>query len=250
MPGKPDPDKAQAAALRERLLADLPQILGEMICDIQLEVDRVFAATDDQKSRRRAVAFAVHKIAYNTMSVDEILTCVWPCSPARWKSPEWQAKLLQYALRVICKWHSPQQLDRFTPDDIFYILNRSLKPFVPRGGPVRLEWTSDKQLHFLDAYEAALKSVRDATGRIRNRDPHLVRVAALRAANDALPESEKLPGDIVEKIAARVGQKAAPTLQDLAIETAARRLKTDTNSYLIKILTKARKIRNHKPDAL
>jgi hypothetical protein len=119
-----------------------------------------------------------------------------------------------------------------------------------RGGQRRLDWPTDRQLHFLEVYEAVYKSIRDAAGRVCHRDPLPLRVAALRAANDVLPEGERLPGDIIEKIAVRVDQKAAPTLQELAIETAACKLNTDTNSYLIKILTKARKIRDRKEDTL
>jgi hypothetical protein len=237
----------------QTLLAELPEIHKDHVFQLQRDLNKFLQGTHDRKTQRSAIAFTLHKVAYYSLSVDEILSRgPDPDGPALlpdWKSERWLARLLSYSIRALCDWPYPEHFDQLSPDDTFYILRRSLKPPVFRGGPIRLEWTRDRRVGFLDAYEAAKESVRGAVERVRPRDPLPVRVAALSAANETLHASDRLPQDIIEKVAARTDQKAtaeAPSLQELALEVAARRFNTDLNSYLTKVLTQARKIKTQK----
>jgi hypothetical protein len=114
-----------------------------------------------------------------------------------------------------------------------------------RGGDMRLWWTDDRKLQFLGIYEAAQRRLGAMIERCREQDSFEVRLATLRGANEALPENEKLPPNIIEKVAARPGQTAAPSAAELAEEIAALEFGVDVNTYLRTVLTKARKLREH-----
>jgi hypothetical protein len=117
---------------------------------------------------------------------------------------------------------------------------------VGRGGERNKKWTDDQVLKFLDIYEAAERRVSQAVKRYNGKDGPSIRRAMLVAANKKLPASERLPKSIIEKIAKDPGQLATPSTAEIALELAALEFDTDLNSYLPKVLTRARKLRSAK----
>jgi hypothetical protein len=233
--------------LRQRLLSDLPAFLNRLLFDLHHELNDYVNLEKDRKKLLKAIAVTVHYVARYTLMVDEILfdDRTEPVEPLALHSERYQSKMFWYALRALSAWPYPEHFEGYSADDMLFVLRRSLRVPCTRGGAVRLEWTRDKKLTFLYEYDAAYREVKAAVERVRDRDPLLVRIAALTAANRE-QQHAALPRDIIEKIAARPDQKAtaeAPTLQELALEVAARRLNTQTNSYLAKVLTKARKLK-------